>query len=39
MHVNFSRTNSVKLSCGEVVSRHDDGPDGPMAGIIFNPAF
>lgn len=39
VNVNFSKTSSVKLSYGEVVSRNDDGPDGKMARIIFNLAF
>jgi hypothetical protein len=39
VNVSFSKTSSVKLSYGEVVSRNDDGPDGRMARLIFNLAF
>ena len=39
VNVAFSRTASVKLSYGEVVSRNDQGPDGHMARLIANFAF
>jgi len=37
--VAFSRSASVKLSYGEVVSRNDEGPDGHMARLIASFAF
>jgi len=39
VNVAFSRSASVKLSYGEVVSRNDQGPDGYMVRLIANVAF
>jgi hypothetical protein len=39
VNVAFSRTASVKMSYGEVVSRNDGGPDGYMARVIATIAF
>ena len=39
VNVAFSRSASVKLSYGEVVSRNDEGPDGYMVRLIANVAF
>jgi hypothetical protein len=39
VNVAFSRSASVKMSYGEVVSRNDGGPDGYMARVIATVAF
>jgi hypothetical protein len=39
VNVAFSRTASVKMRYGEVVSRNDGGPDGYMARVIATIAF
>lgn len=39
VNVAFSRSASVKMSYGEVVSRNDGGPDGYMARVIATIAF